>query len=347
MWILWTYYKKTNQHTNTVIRSKNWWEKRKGRPRTMWMDNIKDWLNICYKECIRNAENREKWGYITFNLLRADKPDDDDDQEVCHIYDLCKFEEEGRCSDHKDCSLLEISQRHQDYWHPDLFCKRQWPHNRVQEVKGKDRRETRFHQVGANWDMDNAAKDKYNTTESVTKESIHEVSLHRKSNNSDKKDGKQSKDKFFTSCKSHNTGQCPAKHVKCHPCSKVGILLMYVDLPTLTKVIVSKCKCWRGSRLQSSSASQVPSHQYLDLHPFTSWVQKSVLVFMTTWQCILDWLHWCHIWPSNSAGNLWLHSDITPQHATEIKITTFIRISMCPEDTNGKLNGLPLRSNAK
>ena len=39
----------------------------------MWMDNIKDWLNLSYKECIRNAENREKWRSITFNLLRADK----------------------------------------------------------------------------------------------------------------------------------------------------------------------------------------------------------------------------------------------------------------------------------
>ena len=45
----------------------------RGRPRTMWMDNIKDWLNLSYKECIRNAENREKWRSITFNLLRADE----------------------------------------------------------------------------------------------------------------------------------------------------------------------------------------------------------------------------------------------------------------------------------
>ena len=32
----------------------------RGRPRTMCMDNIKDWLNLSYNECIRNAENREK-----------------------------------------------------------------------------------------------------------------------------------------------------------------------------------------------------------------------------------------------------------------------------------------------
>ena len=46
-----------------------------------------------------------------------------------------------------------------------------------------------------------------------------------KSNNSNKKDGKQSKDKFIMSCKccgkGHNTGQCPAMHIKCHKCSKV------------------------------------------------------------------------------------------------------------------------------
>ena len=45
----------------------------RGRPRTMWMDNIKDWLNLSYKECIRITENREKWRSITFNLLRADE----------------------------------------------------------------------------------------------------------------------------------------------------------------------------------------------------------------------------------------------------------------------------------
>ena len=36
-------------------------------------DNIKDWLNLSYKECIKNVENREKWRSITFNLLTADK----------------------------------------------------------------------------------------------------------------------------------------------------------------------------------------------------------------------------------------------------------------------------------
>ena len=45
----------------------------RGRPRTMWMDNIKGWLNLSYKECIRNAKNREEWRSITFNLLRADE----------------------------------------------------------------------------------------------------------------------------------------------------------------------------------------------------------------------------------------------------------------------------------
>ena len=74
--------------------------------------------------------------------------------------------------------------------------------------------------------MDNTTKDKYNATETVAKESIHAISLHKKSNSGNKKDGKQSKDKFTKSCiyrgKGYNTGQCPAKHVKCHKSSKVG-----------------------------------------------------------------------------------------------------------------------------
>ena len=55
----------------------------KGRPRTIWMDSIKDWLNLSYKECIRNTENREKWRSITFNLREQRKPYDDDDEWKC------------------------------------------------------------------------------------------------------------------------------------------------------------------------------------------------------------------------------------------------------------------------
>ena len=45
----------------------------RGRPRTIWMDNIQDWLNLSYKECTQNAENREKWRSITFHLPSADE----------------------------------------------------------------------------------------------------------------------------------------------------------------------------------------------------------------------------------------------------------------------------------
>ena len=38
-------------------------------------------------------------------------------------------------------------------------------------------------------------------------------------------------------------------------------MLRYVDLPTISKVRVSKCRSCRGSRLKTSSASQVtPLH---------------------------------------------------------------------------------------
>ena len=37
----------------------------------MWMDNIKDWLNLSFKECIRNSKKRGEWRYITFNLAES------------------------------------------------------------------------------------------------------------------------------------------------------------------------------------------------------------------------------------------------------------------------------------
>ena len=44
----------------------------KGRPRVQWMDNIKDWMNLNYCDCVRLANNREEWKSMTVNLLGAD-----------------------------------------------------------------------------------------------------------------------------------------------------------------------------------------------------------------------------------------------------------------------------------
>ena len=72
------------------------------------------------------------------------------------------------------------------------------PRTEFRKLKGKDRTETRFLQEGINLYMDNANKEEYNATEIVTKESIHAVSIHKKSNN---EDGKQRIDKVIKSCK--------------------------------------------------------------------------------------------------------------------------------------------------
>ena len=143
------------------------------------------------------------------------------------MYELCKCEEEGRCSDHKDCAACKKSLR--DVRITDILTLAVRDNDlrtEFRKINVKDRTETRFHQEGTNWAMDNAIKDKYNVTETVTIESIHAVSFHKKSNNSNKNDGKQRKEKFIKSCKycgkDHNKGQSPAKHVKCHKCSKIG-----------------------------------------------------------------------------------------------------------------------------
>ena len=44
----------------------------RGRPRTMWTDKIKEWTKISYNDCIRMAQDRERWKSMTADLLTAD-----------------------------------------------------------------------------------------------------------------------------------------------------------------------------------------------------------------------------------------------------------------------------------
>ena len=43
----------------------------RGRRRTMWTDNIKEWTKISY-DCIRVAQDRERWRSMTADLLITD-----------------------------------------------------------------------------------------------------------------------------------------------------------------------------------------------------------------------------------------------------------------------------------
>ena len=44
----------------------------KERPRTLWMDNIKEWTKLSYVDYVRKADNRESWKSMIVNLLGAD-----------------------------------------------------------------------------------------------------------------------------------------------------------------------------------------------------------------------------------------------------------------------------------
>ena len=44
----------------------------RGRPRTMWTDNIKEWTKMSYNECIRVVQDRERWRSMTADLLTTD-----------------------------------------------------------------------------------------------------------------------------------------------------------------------------------------------------------------------------------------------------------------------------------
>ena len=42
-----------------------------GRPRTLWMDNIKEWTKLSYVDCVRKADDQESWRSMIVNLLGA------------------------------------------------------------------------------------------------------------------------------------------------------------------------------------------------------------------------------------------------------------------------------------
>ena len=44
----------------------------RGRPKTLWIDNIKEWTKLSYVDCVRKADNGESWKPIIVNLLGAD-----------------------------------------------------------------------------------------------------------------------------------------------------------------------------------------------------------------------------------------------------------------------------------
>ena len=57
----------------------------RGRPRTMWTDNIKEWTKMSYNDCIRVAQDRERWRSMTLQMAH----NDDDDALVSSHLDYC------------------------------------------------------------------------------------------------------------------------------------------------------------------------------------------------------------------------------------------------------------------
>jgi len=54
--ILWSHHEETRQLQGTMPGAR-----RRKRPRTAWMDNIKTWTGLSVEESIRMTEDRDKW----------------------------------------------------------------------------------------------------------------------------------------------------------------------------------------------------------------------------------------------------------------------------------------------
>ena len=45
----------------------------RGRPRRKWTDDIKEWSEKNYYQCVRKTLDRKNWRSLIFDLLRADE----------------------------------------------------------------------------------------------------------------------------------------------------------------------------------------------------------------------------------------------------------------------------------
>ena len=50
--------------------------RRRGRPRTVWMDNIRTWSGLTVDESIKMAEDRDKWRKYVHGVANTQSEDD-------------------------------------------------------------------------------------------------------------------------------------------------------------------------------------------------------------------------------------------------------------------------------
>ena len=58
-WIAWSHHRETRE--KAIMQGTMPGARRRGRPRTAWMDNIKTWTGLAVEESVRMTEDRDKW----------------------------------------------------------------------------------------------------------------------------------------------------------------------------------------------------------------------------------------------------------------------------------------------
>jgi len=59
--VLWPHHEETREKEEEIMQGTMPGARRRGRPRTAWMDNIKTWTGLPVEESVRMTEDRDKW----------------------------------------------------------------------------------------------------------------------------------------------------------------------------------------------------------------------------------------------------------------------------------------------
>ena len=79
------HFTRENSIQRVILEGKIEGKRGKGRPRVQWIDNIKDWTNLNYCDCVRLANNKEEWKPMTFHLLGADDNEAEEVSDSLHF----------------------------------------------------------------------------------------------------------------------------------------------------------------------------------------------------------------------------------------------------------------------
>ena len=309
------------------------------------------------KETIHPVDNTEIYRN-QFYKLKQNAPQTFSDFyfEILCIYELCKFEDEARCTEQKNC--VDCKKTIKDAQLKDIIYIAVRDHKLMEEfkkIKGDDNTFSIYFEAGNSWDTANATRGAFDQTKTLTTQDIHAISNHQNKINSN--NTKDNNGKFIKLCrncgKGHKIKQCPAKDKPCNKCNIIGHC-------------ANKCRS-SPSILQGSQVQRLQRKSFTKPHQGSKPVlsRNEPIHLMTADGCIgvsdfstiddnfdnIQWIDFIEVSynPATNQSTYKVRSQTAAIHNIQQrqKSQAFTTVGILPEDTEGKITAPAIETKCK